>query len=195
MPRQTNMTSGIQLPDGCMLEISTDGTTGATFQEVGLMAGGTVVTLNWTKTQIDAGNYKELKKYITDPNVTMAPSNLMTWDSDVILALFPGFMKSTAATAPAVGTDLEFKGTGEQTELTDSVVRITHYTVEVDGTQTDADIDWQFTINHATVDAGASLNFKGANEIDSLDDITVAFTGTPDRANEYKLFKLFKVTA
>ena len=193
--RQTARTSTIQLPDGCMLEVSTDGTTGAAFQEIGLMAGGVSVTLNWTQVQIDAGNYKELKKYITNPNVQMSPSALMDWDPAVILALFPGFMKSTAATTPAVGTDLEYKGTSEQVELTNSVVRITHYKVVVDGTETDADIDWQFTVHNATVDAGATLNFKGANEVDTLDDITVSFTGTPDRANDNALFKLFKVTA
>ncbi len=192
--RQTARTSTIQLPDGCKLEISTDGTTGSAFQEIGLMEAGVSVTLNWDQVQIDAGNYKELKKFITNPTVQMSPSALWDWDPAVIVALFPGFMKSTAATTPAVGTDLEYKGTSEQVELTNSIVRITHYKVTVDGTETAADIDWQFTVHNATVDAGATLNFKGANELDSFDDISVSFTGTPDRANDNQLFKLFKVT-
>jgi hypothetical protein len=54
-------------------------------------------------------------------------------------------------------------------------------------------IDWQFYLYNAKVDAGASFNFKGANE-DGLDEITVSFTGKPDPENSYRLFNLFKLT-
>jgi len=54
-------------------------------------------------------------------------------------------------------------------------------------------IDWEFFVYNAKVDAGASLNFKGVNE-DGLNEITVSFTGKPDPANSYRLFKLFEVT-
>jgi len=54
-------------------------------------------------------------------------------------------------------------------------------------------IDWQFFVYNAVVDAGATFNFKGTNE-DGLNEITVSFTGKPDPANSYRLFKLFEVT-
>jgi hypothetical protein len=52
-------------------------------------------------------------------------------------------------------------------------------------------VDWEFTLYNAKVDAGASMNFKGVNE-DGLDEYTVSFTGRPDPAQSYRLFKFFR---
>jgi hypothetical protein len=52
-------------------------------------------------------------------------------------------------------------------------------------------VDWEFTLYNAKVDAGASMNFKGVNE-DGLSEYTVSFTGRPDPAQSYRLFKFFR---
>lgn len=52
-------------------------------------------------------------------------------------------------------------------------------------------VDWEFTLYNAKVDAGASMNFKGVNE-DGLSEYTVSFTGKPDPAQSYRLFKFFR---
>jgi len=54
-------------------------------------------------------------------------------------------------------------------------------------------IDWQFILYNAKVDAGGSFNFKGVNE-DGLDEITVSFTGQPDPAQSFRLFRFFKLS-
>ena len=54
-------------------------------------------------------------------------------------------------------------------------------------------IDWQFILYNAKVDAGGSFNFKGVNE-DGLNEISVSFTGQPDPANTFRLFRFFKLT-
>jgi hypothetical protein len=53
------------------------------------------------------------------------------------------------------------------------------------------DVDWAFTLYNAKVDAGASMNFKGLNE-DGVNEYTVSFTGRPDPAQSYRLFKFFR---
>jgi len=53
--------------------------------------------------------------------------------------------------------------------------------------------DWAFTLYNAKIDAGASMNFKGMNE-DGLSEYTVSFTGRPDPAESYRLFRFFKAT-
>lgn len=188
MPRQTSETSGIIFPDGFKLEISTDGTTGSTWKEVGVLAGGANITLNWTDYHIDAGNYVDLVDKAKDPMVALAPSAVWNFDPAVIAALFPGFLKSTAATDPGVGFDVEYNGTSNQVTLTRSKLRLTHYSDDNLTTE-----DWQFTLNNATIDAGASFNMKGMNE-DGLDELTVSFTGKCDPADSFKLFTFFKLT-
>ena len=44
MPRQTNEKNLI-FPDGFKLEISTDGTTGSTWEDVGVLAGGATLKI------------------------------------------------------------------------------------------------------------------------------------------------------
>lgn len=53
--------------------------------------------------------------------------------------------------------------------------------------------NWQFTLYNSKIDAGVSMNFKGVNE-DGLSEYTVSFTGKPDPAQSYRLFKFFKST-
>ncbi len=193
MPRQTNEKS-IQIPDGFRLEISTDGTTGSAWDDVGVLAGGATATLNWDEFYLDAGNYEGLVDKAKNFTFSLAPTPVWNWDADVIAHLFPGILSSAAATTPSVGKDVTYDGAANQVTLTRSKIRLTHYTVDATGgSETDADIDWQFTLHNAKVDAGASFNFKGVNE-DGLDEITVSFTGKPDPASAYALFTFFKQT-
>lgn len=55
------------------------------------------------------------------------------------------------------------------------------------------EINWQFFFYNCKINSGGSFNFKGVNE-DGLDEITVGFTGKPDPAQAYRLFKFFKAT-
>lgn len=191
MPRQTQGKSSVQFPDGFKLEISTDGTTGSDWQDVGVIAGGATATMNWDEFYLDAGNYEGLVDKARNPTVALSSSAVLNFDPDVIAALFPGFFDQDSATSPASGDDITYAGTNNQVTLTRSKIRLTHYTVEVDGSETDSDIDWQFTLHNAKVDAGGSFNFKGVNE-DGLDELTVSFTGKPDPADTYALFTFFK---
>ena len=194
MPRQTNEKNLI-FPDGFKLEISTDGTTGAVWKDVGVLAGGATLTFNWDEFYLDAGNYEGLVDKAINPTVALAPSAVWNFDPAVIKALFPGFFTSAAANTPKAGTDITYAGTSNQVSLTRSKLRLTHYTVDATGeTETDGDIDWRFILHNAKIDAGASFNFKGVNE-DGLDEITVSFTGKPDPASTYALFTFFQAQA
>lgn len=185
MPRQTAETN-YQFPDGFKLEISTDGTTGSTWEDVGIVSAGATASFSWDKINIDAGNYKQLIRQVKNFKIALAPSALWNWDPAVIAHLFPGILSSTAATDPGIGFDVESAATSEVLTPTMSQLRMTH-------TNTASAVDWQFTIYNATIDAGASFNFKGVNE-DGLDEITVSFTGEPDPAESYRLIKLFQLT-
>jgi hypothetical protein len=191
MPRQTNEKNMV-FPDGFRLEISTDGTTGNAWEDVGVLAGGATVTFNWDEFYLDGGNYEGLVDKAINPTVALAPSAVWNFDATVIKNLFPGMFTSAVASSPSAGTDVTYAGTSNQVTLTRSKIRLTHYTVDATGgTETDADIDWQFTLHNAKIDAGGSFNFKGVNE-DGLDEVTVSFTGKCDPADSHKLFTFFQ---
>ena len=194
MPRQTNEKNMV-FPDGFRLEISTDGTIGNVWEDVGVLAGGATVTFNWDEFYLDGGNYEGLVDKAINPTVALAPSAVWNFDATVIKNLFPGMFTSAVANSPSTGTDVTYAGTSNQVTLARSKIRLTHYTVDASGgTETDADIDWQFTLHNAKIDAGGSFNFKGVNE-DGLDEVTVSFTGKCDPADSHKLFTFFQVQA
>ena len=191
MPRQTNEKNMV-FPDGFRLEISTDGTIGSTWEDVGVLAGGATVTFNWDEFYLDGGNYEGLVDKAINPTVALAPSAVWNFDATVIKNLFPGMFTIAVASSPSAGTDVTYAGASNQVTLKRSKIRLTHYTVDATGnTETDADIDWQFTLHNAKIDAGGSFNFKGVNE-DGLDEVTVSFTGKPDPANTFALFTFFQ---
>lgn len=182
------------MPDGFRLEISTDGTTGATWQDVGVISAGADVTFNWTDLSIDAGNYEGLEDLAIDQVVAVAPSPLWNWDPAVIAAVFPGFLAVNAATDPGVGYDITYAGTSNHVTLTRCKIRMTHYTVDATaGSETDDDIEWRFTLDNAKIDAGGTFNLKGVNE-DGLNEIQVSFTGVPDSESSYQLMTFFKAS-
>jgi hypothetical protein len=191
MPRQTNEKNMV-FPDGFRLEISTDGTVGSTWEDVGVLAGGATVTFNWDEFYLDGGNYEGLVDKAINPTVALAPSAVWNFDATVIKNLFAGMFTSAVASSPSAGTDVTYAGTSNQVTLTRSKIRLTHYTVDASGSaETDADIDWRFTLHNAKIDAGGSFNFKGVNE-DGLDEVTVSFTGKCDPADSHKLFTFFQ---
>ncbi len=191
MPRQTNEKNMV-FPDGFRLEISTDGTTGSTWEDVGVLAGGATVTFNWDEFYLDGGNYEGLVDKAINPTIALAPSAVWNFDATVIKNLFPGMFTSAVASSPTAGTDVTYAGTSNQVTLTRSKIRLTHYTVDATGgLEADTDIDWQFTLHNAKIDAGGSFNFKGVNE-DGLDEVTVSFTGKCDPADSHKLFTFFQ---
>ena len=192
MPRQTDQISKVSFPDGFKLEISTDGTTGSEWEDVGVIAGGANATLNWTDYYLDAGNYEGLVDKAKNPIFSLAPSAVWNFDPAVIQHLFPGMMTITAASSPSTGFDVDYAGTSNQVTLTRSQIRLTHYTVAF-ASQGDAYIDWQFTLHNAKIEAGGSFNFKGVNE-DGLDELTVSFTGKPNPASSYSFFTFFDQT-
>ena len=195
MPRQTNE-KNMLFPDGFRLEISTDGTVGSEWADVGVLAGGATVTFNWDEFYLDGGNYEGLVDKAINPTIALAPSAVWNFDATVIKNLFPGmFAIDDAATSPTNGKDVTYAGTSNQVTLARSKIRLTHYTVDATGGPVDnTDIDWQFTLHNAKIDAGGSFNFKGVNE-DGLDEVTVSFTGKCDPADSHKLFTFFQVQA
>ena len=191
MPRQTNEKNMV-FPDGFRLEISTDGIIGSTWEDVGVLAGGATVTFNWDEFYLDGGNYEGLVDKAINPTIALAPSAVWNFDATVIKNLFPGMFTSAVASSPTAGTDVTYAGTSNQVTLTRSKIRLTHYTVDATGgLEADTDIDWQFTLHNAKIDAGGSFNFKGVNE-DGLDEVTVSFTGKCDPADSHKLFTFFQ---
>ncbi len=277
MPRQTDQKQ-IKFPDGFKFGIST----GKGYSDVGVLAGGATATFNWDEFYMDGGNYEGLVDRAVNPTVALAPSAILNWDPEVIAQVFPGFMKSSTASSPTDGVDVEYNGTERHVSLSRVALRLIHFPdydehtliednitldetgtnndlavipktaftgaltwtnpiegyVEVDGRRevhyddrdavasrgafcTDdtnlyliedsatyddeaamktglagkvvkfyKEIDWLFLLYNAKVDAGGQFNFKGAGE-DGLDEITVSFTGKPDPADSYKLFKFF----
>jgi len=191
MPRQTNEKK-MMFPDGFRLEISTDGTVGTAWEDVGVLAGGATVTFNWDEFYLDGGNYEGLVDKAINPTIALAPSAVWNFDATVIKNLFPGMFAIDSANSPTTGNDVTYAGDSNQVTLTRSKIRLTHYTVDASGgAETDADIDWQFTLHNAKIDAGGSFNFKGVNE-DGLDEVTVSFTGKCDPADSHKLFTFFQ---
>lgn len=194
MPRQTNE-KNMLFPDGFRLEISTDGTVGDVWEDVGVLAGGATVTFNWDEFYLDGGNYEGLVDKAINPTIALAPSAVWNFDAAVIKNLFPGMFTSDVADSPSTGTDVTYAGNSNQVTLTRSKIRLTHYTVDATGElDDDTDIDWRFTLHNAKIDAGGSFNFKGVNE-DGLDEVTVSFTGKPDPANTFALFTFFQAQA
>jgi len=192
MPRQTNE-KNMLFPDGFRLEISTDGTVGSEWEDVGVLAGGATVTFNWDEFYLDGGNYEGLVDKAINPTVALAPSAVWNFDATVIKNLFPGMFAIDSATSPTNGNDVTYAGASNQVTLARSKIRLTHYTVDATGGPVDnTDIDWQFTLHNAKIDAGGSFNFKGVNE-DGLDEVTVSFTGKCDPADSHKLFTFFQV--
>ncbi len=184
MPNQTAVRA-LQFPDGFKMEISIDD--GSTFVDVGVLSGGAQVTFNWEEQVIDAGNVTELENYIKNLSVALAPSALLSWDPAIITQIWAGIFTNTAATDPGVGFDIENVATHRITQ-TKKIVRLTHYTDTALTIE-----DFQFTLYNSTVDAGGSMNFKGANE-DGLNEITASFTGRPAFASAGELFKFFMLT-
>lgn len=188
MPRQTNAKQ-ILFPDGFRMEIKPEGE--QNFTDVGVLGGGGVFTYNWETRKIDAGNYKALVDEAYNPTVAFAPSPILNFDPVVIAKLFPGFLEASQASGgPYAGEEVDYVGT-ERFTLTRATIRLTHYKVDAtQGQETDADINWQFTLYNATVDSGGTMNFKGLNE-DGLNEITVSFTAEPDSANANRLLNFF----
>ena len=188
MPRQTNAKQ-ILFPDGFRFELKLLGD--QDFTDVGVLEGGGLFTYNWEERKIDAGNYKNLVDEAIKPTVNFAPSPVLNFDPEVIAQLFPGFLEATQASGgPYAGEEVDLVGK-ERFTLKRATIRLTHYTVDATaGQETDADIDWQFTLYNATVDSGGTMNFKGLNE-DGLNQITVSFTAEPDSANANRLLNFF----
>ncbi|NMA23672.1 MAG: hypothetical protein GX938_09245 [Spirochaetales bacterium] len=188
MPRQTNE-KRIIFPDGFRMELKPEGA--QDFTDVGVLAGGGVFTYNWEERKIDAGNYEDLVDEAFNPTVAFAPSALLNFDPAVIAAIFPGFLETTVISGgPYAGEEVDYAGTNRFT-LKRATIKLTHYNVDATGGQeTDANIDWQFTLYNATVDSGGTMNFKGLNE-EGLNEITVSFTAKPDAANASRLLNFF----
>lgn len=185
MPRQTDQ-ANYQFPDGFKLEISTD--SGSTWTDIGIIEDGANATLNWDVFRVDAGNYRKLINYARNISMALAPSPVMNWDATVIAKLFPGVLQVDTASTPSAGKDVSYKGTGNHVELDACQLRMTHFTDTALNT-----IDWQYTLYNATIDAGATFNWGGTMS-DSLDSITVSYTGEPDEDDGGALFNLFKAT-
>lgn len=190
MPRQTK-NKRVIFPDGFKLEIKAEDA--ANFIDVGVLAGGGTITLNWEERQLDAGNYEDLINEAWKPTVAFSPSAILNFDPKVIVSLFPGLLETSLASGsayPYPDENVDFVG-GNHLTLKKCTIKLTHYTKDASENPTDVDIDWQFTLYNCTVDAGGSFNFKGVNE-DGLSEVTVSFTGKPDPANAGRLFNFFR---
>ncbi len=190
--RQTStpLTKDLMFPDGFRLEISEDKTT---WTDVGTVDGGATITFNWDEMKIDAGNYIGLVRKYVNPTIALAPSNLLEFNPDKILACFPGFMASSAATSPTAGTDLTHANGERYGTLTGVYVRLTHYTVDASaGAETDTDIDWQFTLSNTRVDAGAAFNITGVESQD-LSNVSISFTSEPNYSDATDFFTFFHI--
>ena len=185
MPRQTTH-ANYQFPDGFRLEISTD--SGSTWTDIGIIEDGANATLNWDVFRVDAGNYRKLINYARNITMALAPTPVINYDPDVIAKLMPGVLEVDTANTPSAGKAVSYAGTGHHVELEDCQLRMTHYTNVANTT-----IDWQFTLYNATIDAGATFSWGGTMS-DSLDSISVSYTGEPDEEDGGALFNLFKAT-
>jgi hypothetical protein len=121
--------------------------------------------LPWT-TQIDSVVEIEgmQEVHVSDKDAISSQGNFYTDDTNLYFIVAAGYLLDLAEA---------------KLEFTDTVVKA--YT----------SVDWEFTLYNAKVDAGATMNFKGVNE-DGLNEYIVSFTGKPDPAQSYRLFKFFR---
>jgi hypothetical protein len=99
MARQTSKKQ-YMLPDGVNLSISTDAL--ATWADMGLLAGGVVLTHNWEEELIDAGNAKKILKKIKNQTLGVAPSALWSQDTSIYEKLGGGVYNRTAVAGTIV---------------------------------------------------------------------------------------------
>lgn len=190
--RQTTapVSKDLMFPDGFRLEVSSDG---SEYTDLGVVDGGATITFNWDERKLDGGNYVALLDEYVNPTIALAPSNLMEFKPENILAVFGGFMTSEEATEPTGGTALTHVGATRHGTLSRVFVRLTHYTVDASGgDEADTDIDWQFTLSNTKLDAGAAFNITGAESQD-LSNVSVSFTSEPNPTDATDFFKFFHI--
>lgn len=190
--RQTPQPTKLIFPDGFRLSISTD--SGSTFTDLGALQGGGDMVFNWDEFKIDGGNYRALVDNYINPTIAFSPSPVLDFNPANIAKLFTGFMTSAAALTPSAGTDVSFAGTERYGTLTRVILKLTHYTVDASGgTETDADIDWEFTLYNSKIQAGFSFNITGAESSD-LSSVSVSFMSEPNPSDFSEFFNYFHKT-
>jgi hypothetical protein len=86
--------------DGLSFEISTDNQT--TFKDVGVMGDGAQFTFNYDKSELEAGNAENPDPLAKNLKLSIAPSDLWTWDSEAIEKLGAGLFTRTAVAGTLV---------------------------------------------------------------------------------------------
>ena len=102
MPAQVSSTDKIIFPDGVAFEVSTD--EGASYTNIGVLAGGATATYNYDKIVVESGNAGTLRNRIKNQTIAMAPSALYNWEPDVMESWGGGaFNLETVAGTPVSG--------------------------------------------------------------------------------------------
>lgn len=193
MPRQTSGNT-FRFPDGFRMEIQGPAPA-ATYEDVGILEGGGEVTVNWDDWELDAGNYEQLFTYAHNFTVAVAPTNLWNFDDDALEAVFEGVLARSTASYPSAGEQFDLETEEQDTRrisLPRVNIRLRHYDVDAtEGSETDADIDWEMNIYNCKIDAGFTFNLGGVND-DTLDSVSVSFTGKPDPSEGFRVLSYFQ---
>ena len=179
MPFQTTL-EGNSFSDGVSFEVSTDD--GTNWIDVGVMDSGYSYTYNFTAAAREWGNAEKSKKIAKVQSVTIAPTELGTWDADVFAAISSGMFTTEAVVGPPAGTLIKFGSSS--TELEPVQVRMTHYTTD-DPISNPDDYDFRHTIYKVSLDDGGLTFTKNGAKSDADNDTwTVALTGEAESTRD-----------
>ena len=81
MPKQVSATDKIIFPDGVAFEVSLD--SGSTYFNLGVLGGGTTLTYNYDKIEVESGNAGKLSARVKNQTIALAPSPLLDWDPEI----------------------------------------------------------------------------------------------------------------
>jgi hypothetical protein len=80
-------------PDGVAMAVSTDD--GLSYEDIGTLAAGVVVTHNYDKIEVESGNKGKPISRAKNETIALAPSALWTWDLNAIQKLSSGMFTFT----------------------------------------------------------------------------------------------------
>lgn len=109
MSAQTTVSKYI-IPDGMNISVSTD--SGSSWFDIGLLAGGSTLTHNFTKETINGGNKAKIIDRVKDQTVALAPSALWSQDLEVFQKLGGGLYTRTAVAGSIVNNATQAVASG-----------------------------------------------------------------------------------
>lgn len=138
MPAQTTL-SKLVYPDGLHFGVSTDD--GSSYDDVGVMTGDVAFTFNGNVLQTFTSNAGQSAKSWRDMTVTVAPAELVSFDSEIMEDVMGGIFTRTAVAGAEVAGDTQVIPIGYTYDKA----------YELDGQQSDGAIPTAISVGQETV--------------------------------------------